>query len=289
MASFPSNDISEQLKKLATWYHKNIFQYVPDHKGHYRYNVKTDGNVKRLVKHDNGAYVCYMDGGSDDYSITFSSGRFGPDTKYSREPRTLSDTGTVSVISKEYHNHSSADQVIKTTVNKTNSYTKEVDLSVAFSLLFSESGGADIKVFKAGSKYEFTLTTKIDTKSSETHTDSKTVEKTLTIPAHSDLRYDVLEQLSTYRQKVHAVGAMDFNVTLDIYNIWNSTFQSLEDPIKMVTGKTDSGDWLDRYFVSNPRDVKFPTGLNVVDLTMTLVSQNASTGQTSLTPISPNS
>ena len=279
-----NSNIETKLKQLAEFLHETYSKHIPKSPHHnYSYNWAVDGKVKKFTRTSDG-YTCSF---SPWYSYTFTKGRFGPDTDYSREARTLEDSVVTSVQSTDFHNGSNLEQDQTVTYEKKNSYTKDISLEVAFRLLISESAEANIEFVKAGAKYEYELSTKLDTKSSETHTDSEKISKTIRIPAHSDLRYDVIKETSTYRQRVHASGPMDFNVNIDVYNVFNMSWDSLESMQEFYAGESDNNSWLERYFQSNPINVDIPEDKLDIKLTMVIKSENAKTGKTSLTPIKP--
>ena len=277
------DEISKTCKALAEWIHEHYTRKIgqgPHNR--YPYNTKTDGKVKRVVKQGDG-YTCYF---LDQYSIHFGAGRFGPGAKYSREPRTLSDTRILSVSSEDMINGSDVEQSETREVTKTKTVTKDISLEVAFRLLVSSSAEASIEFVKAGTKYEYELSTKLNTSYSETKTTETKVTKPIIIPPHSSLRYDVISEASTYRQRVHAEGIMDFNVTLDIYNVYNKYWDSIQDLQNVFTGNTGGENhWVYKYFRAYPIPITIPDKLLHSKLTMTIKTEDARSGRTSLTPI----
>ena len=284
MALREDDNIENSLSRLAEWIHANYTVHIPESPNkNFRYNTLRDngGKISRVHKHANG-YTCFF---VDQYSIDFSSGRFGPGAKYTREERTLADTRIVNVESTDFRNGSEVEQTETVELTKTHSVSKDIALEVAFRYLVSSNAEASIEFIKAGAKYEYELTTKLNTSKSETKTTESKTTKPIKIPPRTALRYDVLTKLSTYRQRVHAEGLMDFKVNIDIYNVWNRTYDSLYDLENMFNGKADSSDWVHRYFRQYPSKTTIPDQLRDNKLSMTIISEDAKTGETSLTPI----
>ena len=280
------DNIRNKVKALAEWIHANYTQHIPTSPNrNFEYNKKrtNGGKVARVVKTNNG-YICFF---VDQYSISFTSGRFGPGTNYTREERTLSDTVTSTVESLDFHNGSDVQQSETVTITKSHSFTKDLSLEVAFRFLVSSSAEASIEFVKAGTKYEYELSTKLNTSTSETTTNESIITKPILIPPHSSLRYDVLRETSTYRQRVHAEGLMDFSINVDIYNVWNKTFDGIEEFEDFFNGKTGGGHWAESHFRSYPINKSIPNELRNMKLSMVIKTENAKTGRTSLTPIPP--
>ena len=278
------DNIEDSLSKLAEWIHANYTIHVPESPNkNFRYNTLRDngGKVARVHKHKNG-YTCFF---VDQYSIDFSSGRFGPGAEYSREERTLADTRITNVESTDFRNGSDVEQSETVELTKSRTVTKDIALEVAFRYLVSSTAEASIEIVKAGAKYEYELTTKVNTSKSETNTTESKTTKPIKIPPRTALRYDVLTKLSTYRQRVHAEGIMDFAINIDIYNVWNRKYDSIDDLEKVFSGKHDSSDWVHRYFRNYPIPKQVPESLRSMKLSMVIKSEDAKTGETSLTPI----
>ena len=222
---------AKSLAKLAESLHQRYLRHIPDLKRRYPFHLHADlpdkvGVISQVTKSADGTtYTCKF---RDQYAITFSSGRFAPGTKYTRDPPEISDRSVIRSIEEEYINGGSEPLTKTRKITKSTTRSRTISTEQVFRALASAEASVEIKFFTAGGKTEAEYTTTASESDHVEQTDTIEEEMPIVIPPHTTMKYVESAERVTSRQTLRATGVMDWNIHVNIYNLISIHFESIE-------------------------------------------------------------